>query len=128
MSNGTPTPAIPLDWQYALEDLGCELLGPGEECPEGYVAVDFEGLGTFCCPPTVFGELPPEIAPPAPGEPPAIPADAMVYVSEEDCLAREAAAEERGRAAERNSFFFYTVAGSVISGLVGYALGRLLGE
>lgn len=61
---------------------------------------------------------------PSPGAPPSPQFPGMV--TEQQCVAREAAAAEAAKAAEETKVVKYTAIGAVVSGVVGYGLARLL--
>ena len=119
-------------WQ-ALGQLGDDIPPGGvidQPCPPGWPE------GVPCVLPS---ELPPFGQPPShlpPGRTPGIPQipgrtpgrlpPGLPSVTEEEAREREAAAAERARSEERSSLILYTAIGSVVSGVVGIALGRIL--
>ena len=124
MSNGTTD--LGLDWLYALQDIGC-IESPTGQCPVGSspISVTIDGKEhVYCCPDA--GQLPPEF-PADPGFP-GDPSGDIWMVSEQDCRNRETAAKEAGRSEERSKFLFYTIAGTLVGTIVGWAVTKALGD
>jgi len=111
-------------WQQ-LRDT--QQLPPGgvedQPCPPGWPA------GIPCVIPSELPGIPSGLPTTPPGRLPSVPGvpTPQIVITEEEAREREADAYDKGASDERSKFIMYTVAGSVISGVVGIALGRIFG-